>query len=130
MIQPLEAAISLTGNAAAHLSVEQRKALMKHLNKDLKPLAEGDFPHRGPLLFGESFASKAKSTEDNVKALKGFWRRHLELVAMPTQPHQPISFFECPGTVDAGDYETRREESHNSSTSLSQTQGVSIQPYF
>ena len=72
MIPPLEAAISLTGNAAAHLSVERRKALMKHLNKDLKPLAEGDFPHHGPLLFGESFASKAKSTVDNVKALMGF----------------------------------------------------------
>ena len=72
MIPPLEAAISLIGNAAAHLSVERRKALMKHLNRDLKPLAEGDFPHRGPLLFGERFTSKAKSTADNVKALKGF----------------------------------------------------------
>ena len=62
----------LTGNAAAHLSVEHRRALMRHLNSDLKPLAEGDFSERGPLLFGKDFASRAKSTADNVKALKGF----------------------------------------------------------
>ena len=72
LISPLEAAINLTGNAAAHMSVERRKSLMRHLNGDLKPLAEGDFPDRGLLLFVESFASKAKSTADNVKALKGF----------------------------------------------------------
>ena len=44
---------------------------MKYLNRYLKPLAEGLFPDRGPLLFGDDFASKAKSTADNVKALKG-----------------------------------------------------------
>ena len=72
LIAPLETAIKLSGNAAAHLSMERRRALMRHLNSDLKSLAEGDFPNRGPLLFGKDFASKAKSTADNVKALKGF----------------------------------------------------------
>ena len=42
---------------------------MRHLNSDFKSLAEGEFPDRGPLLFGKD---KAKSTADNVKALKGF----------------------------------------------------------
>jgi len=72
LVASLEAAIKLAGNAAAHLSVERRKALMRHLNSDLRPLAEDDFSDRGPWLFGKDFASRAKSTADNVKALKGF----------------------------------------------------------
>ena len=48
LVAPLETAIKLT---AAHLSVERRRALMKHLNSDLKSLADGYFSDRGPLLF-------------------------------------------------------------------------------
>ena len=44
---------------------------MKHLNNDLKPLAESDYPDRGPLLFGEGFAGRAKAAADGIKALKG-----------------------------------------------------------
>ena len=44
---------------------------MKYLNKDLKPLAEEQYPNRGPFLFGEGFASKAKAAADGIKALKG-----------------------------------------------------------
>ena len=40
----IQASMSLLGNAAAHFSVERRKALMKYLNRDLKPLAEAQFP--------------------------------------------------------------------------------------
>ena len=72
LVAPLETAIKLSGNAAAHLSMERRRALLRHLNSDLKSLAEDEFSDRGPLLFGKDFASKAKSTADNVKALKGF----------------------------------------------------------
>ena len=43
---------------------------MKHLNKDLQPLAKGTFPNRGPSLFGEDFGTKAKSISDSLKALK------------------------------------------------------------
>ena len=69
--EALAASISLIGNATAHISTERRKSVMKHLNKDLKPLCEGKFPDRGPYLFGEKFGTKAKETADNIKALKG-----------------------------------------------------------
>ena len=69
--EAVEASIALLGNASAHFSVERRKSLMKHMNKDLRPLCEGKFPKRGPHLFGEDFGSKAKKTADNIRALKG-----------------------------------------------------------
>ena len=40
LVAPLETAI---GNAAVHLSVERRRGVMKHLNSDLKSLAEGEW---------------------------------------------------------------------------------------
>ena len=63
--------VNLLGNASAHFNVERRKALMEHLNKDLKPLAEGEFPDKGANLFGEDFGKRAKSMADNIRALKG-----------------------------------------------------------
>ena len=69
--EAVEAAIVLLGNATAHFSTERRKSMMKHLNKDLRPLCEGKFPNRGPYLFGENFGAKAKKTADNIRALKG-----------------------------------------------------------
>lgn len=69
--EAVEASIALLGNASAHFSVECRKSLMKHMNKDLRPLCEGKFPKRGPHLFGEDFGSKAKKTANNIRALKG-----------------------------------------------------------
>ena len=48
----LETSIALLGNASAHFSTESRKSVMKHLNKDLRPLCEGKFPDRGPYIFG------------------------------------------------------------------------------
>ena len=56
----VESSITLLGNAAIHFSTERRKCLMKHLNKDLRPLCEGKFPNRGAYLFGDNFGSKAK----------------------------------------------------------------------
>ena len=69
--EAVEASIALLGNATAHFSMERRKSVMKHMNKDLHPLCEGKFPMRGPHLFGEDFGSKAKKTADNIRALKG-----------------------------------------------------------
>ena len=69
--EAVEASIALLGNASAHFSVECRKSLMKHMNKDLRPLCEGKFPKCGPHLFGEDFGSKAKKTANNIRALKG-----------------------------------------------------------
>ena len=67
----LRCSLTLLGNAAAHVSVERRRCIIKHLNSDLKPLAEAPFPHGGPDLFGKSFGDRAKATADSIKALKG-----------------------------------------------------------
>ena len=67
----VKCSLSLMANASAHFSTERRKCIMKHLNNDLKPLAEGQFPDRGPYLFGEGFGARAKATADSIKALKG-----------------------------------------------------------
>lgn len=67
----VKSGVTLLGNAAAHFSVERRKRTRKHLNSDLKPLAEGQFPDRGAHLFGDSFKARAKAAADSVKALKG-----------------------------------------------------------
>ena len=47
----VKCSLSLMANAASHFSVERRKCIMKHLNNDLKPLAEAQYPERGPYLF-------------------------------------------------------------------------------
>ena len=67
----VKCSLSLMANASAHFTVERRKSIMKHLNNDLKPLAEAQYPERGPFLFGEGFGAKAKATADSIKALKG-----------------------------------------------------------
>ena len=69
--EAVEASIALLGSATAHFSMERRKSVMKHMNKDLRPLCEGKFPKRGPHLFGEDFGFKAKKMADNIRALKG-----------------------------------------------------------
>ena len=71
--ESLQSSISLLGNAATHFS-----EAMKHLNKDLKPLAEGKFHNRGPFLLGKDFGAAAKSTADNIKALKGLQPKKLK----------------------------------------------------
>ena len=65
----VRASISLLGNALSHFN--RRRAVIKHLNKDHRPLADADFPNRGPQLFGDDFGKRAKAMADNVSALKG-----------------------------------------------------------
>ena len=67
----IHSSISLLGNASAHFNVERRKAIMKHLNADIKHLAEAEFPDRGQYLFGEDFGKRAKAAAEDVRALKG-----------------------------------------------------------
>lgn len=67
----VRASLTLLGNASAHFSVERRRSMLKHLNKDLKPLAEAEFPNRGAHLFGEDIGKRAKKMAENVSALKG-----------------------------------------------------------
>ena len=72
VVAAVQTALTLLGNAVAQISLERWKALMKHLNKDLRPLAGACYPKRRQWLFGEDFGLKAKNTADNVKALKPF----------------------------------------------------------
>ena len=44
---------------------------MKHLNANIKHLAEAEFPDRGPYLFGEDSGKRAKAVAEDVRALKG-----------------------------------------------------------
>ena len=67
----VRASLQLLGNASAHFNVERRKEVMKHLNDDIKFLAETEFPQSGPYLFGDDFETKAKTAADNIQALKG-----------------------------------------------------------
>ena len=67
----VRSSLQLLGNATVHFNVERRKEIMKHLNTDIKFLAETEFPQSGPYLFGEDFGSKAKTAADNIRALKG-----------------------------------------------------------
>ena len=72
VVAAVQTALTLLGNAVARISLERRKVLMKHLNKDLRPLAGGCCPKRGQWLFGEDFGVKAKNVGDNLKSLKPF----------------------------------------------------------
>lgn len=47
----IKSSLTLLGNAASHFNVG---SLLKHLNKDLKPLAEADLTDRGSHLFGDN----------------------------------------------------------------------------
>ena len=66
----IHSSMSLLDNGSTHFNVERRKAVMKHLNTDIKHLAEAEFPHRGPYLFGEDFGRRAKAAVEDVRALK------------------------------------------------------------
>ena len=67
----IHSSTSLLGNASAHFNVQRRKAIMKHLNADIKHLAEAEFPDKGPYLFGEDFGRRTKAAAEDVRALKG-----------------------------------------------------------
>ena len=71
-VAAVQTAFTLLGNAAAQISLERRKTLIKHLNQNLRPLAGACYPKRGQWLFGEDFGLKAKNVADNVKALQLF----------------------------------------------------------
>ena len=71
MQKAVRASLQLLGNASAHFNVERQKEVMKHLNNDIKFLAETEFPQSGPYLFGDDFETKAKTAADNIRALEG-----------------------------------------------------------
>ncbi len=45
----VKCSLSLLGNASADSNVERRKLILKHLIRDLKPLAKAEFPDRSSL---------------------------------------------------------------------------------
>ena len=70
---------------------------MKHLNKDLQPLAKGGFPNRGPWLFVRIFSTNAKSMSDSIRALKSHLFQE-RWSYKETQVHRP----EPPGPPNVG----------------------------
>ena len=67
----VKCSLSLMASASSHFSLERRKCIMKHINNDLKHLAEAQYPEMGSFLLGEGFGTRAKATADIIKALKG-----------------------------------------------------------
>lgn len=67
-ITALQAAICLTGNTFAALSVERRRCILRNLNQQLLPLAEEDFENDGKL-FGDNFGKRAKEHSDAIRSL-------------------------------------------------------------
>ena len=60
-IQMVQTSILLMGNASFCHSTERRRALLKHLNPQLKQLVEEiDFKNAAPMLFGDDFEASAK----------------------------------------------------------------------
>ena len=65
-------ALRFLGNAHANISVEWRKRVATHLNKDLRPLIEEpeSFVAAAPLLFGKEFERTAKEHIESLKSLR------------------------------------------------------------
>ena len=68
--EAVEVSIALLGNAAIHFSMECRKSVMKHMNKDLRPLCERKFPKRGPHL-GKILDQKQRNSRQHLGS-KGY----------------------------------------------------------
>ena len=67
-LQAVQTELCCVGNAFAHLSVERRNWILQHLNKQLVPMVEEEFPADG-ILFGPKFGKKAKERVDAIKSL-------------------------------------------------------------
>ena len=85
----VKASVVLLANASAHISVERRKGVMKYFNRDLKHLAEEQYPKYSPFLFGEGFACKVKATADGIKALNGAQQKSFIFLAAVAQNTSP-----------------------------------------
>ena len=60
-IQGIRAALVLMGNASQHHAIQRRKAILQHLNPQLKGLVKDeDFATSAPFLFGPDFGEIAK----------------------------------------------------------------------
>jgi len=84
-IQGIRAALVLMGNASQHHAIQRRKAILQHLNPQLKSLVKDeDFATAAPFLFGPSFREIAKERleaaaliqKTQSKTQQNFQRRH------------------------------------------------------
>ena len=75
-----KSALSLLGNASAHMSRECRKRVITHLNKKVHPLADEEeiFVDAAPLLLGKVFELKMKSHLESLKCLSASARPERE----------------------------------------------------
>ena len=100
---------------------------MKHLNNDLKPLAEGDYPDRGPLLFGEGFAGQDKAAADGIKALKGAQskKRFFASGSSNTSPRVAAISGVCPNQTCRSQYSSVLVHHNKTTTKSSPTKSQS-----
>ena len=65
-------ALRFLGNASASISLDRRRQVAEHINKDLKPLLEDEerFKEAPPHLFGRDFEKSAKEHMDSVRSLR------------------------------------------------------------
>ena len=84
-IQGIRAALVLMGNASQHHAIQRRKAILQHLNPQLKSLVKDeDFTTAAPFLFGPNFGEIAKERleaaaliqKTQPKPQQNFQRRH------------------------------------------------------
>jgi len=71
VVQMIQISILLMGNMSVYHSKDRRRALLQHLNPQLKQLVEeSDFKDATPMLFGENFRAVAKTRLDAALTLK------------------------------------------------------------
>ena len=85
VLQGIQEALVLLGNASCHISGERRSRALTKLNPDLKSMAEEeDYSDAQPFLFGKGFEQKAKERAEALKCLRR---------ATTQKPSQPKKFF-------------------------------------
>ena len=70
VLQGIQEALVLLGNASCHMSGERRSRDLTKLNPDLKSMAEEeDYSDAQTFLFGKGFEQKAKERAEALKCL-------------------------------------------------------------
>ena len=85
VIQSIQEALVLLGNASCHMSGERRSRALTKLNPDLKSMAkEENYSDAQPFLFGKGFEQKVKERTEALKCLQR---------ATTQKPSQSRNFF-------------------------------------
>ena len=70
-VDTVRVSLSLLDNASAHFNVERRCAVVKNLNKDLRSIADAEFPDSDPLLFGDDIGNMSRTKELKEDPVQG-----------------------------------------------------------